>query len=141
MRRKAVLWGVFVSRFEDALARFRRRHLTAEEAGGLLGVTGRQFRRMLLRFDEAGAEGLRDRRVGRRSPRRASAAELSRMCDLYQERYSDFTVKHFHEALVGEHNYRLPSGTGQLRVLAGEIVTYPTAAAPSSSRARDHSRA
>jgi hypothetical protein len=41
MRRQSVLWGLFVSRFEDALDRFRRRRLSAEEAGELLGVSGR----------------------------------------------------------------------------------------------------
>ena len=29
------------------------------------------------------------------------------MCDLYQERYRDFTVKHFHEQLAKRHNYVL----------------------------------
>jgi hypothetical protein len=33
MRHSAMLWGVFVKRFEDALNRFRQRRLTAEEAG------------------------------------------------------------------------------------------------------------
>ncbi len=45
MRRQSALWGVFVSRFHDALERFRRRRLSADEAGELLGVSGRQFRR------------------------------------------------------------------------------------------------
>ena len=122
MRRQAVLWGVFVSRFEDALARFRRRRLTAEEAGELLGVTGRHFRRMLLRFDEEGVEGLRDRRLGRRSPRRACAAELARMCALYRERYSDFTVKHFHEALIRDHNYHLCYTVTRLSLQSAGLV-------------------
>ncbi len=46
MRRTSVLWEVFVVRFEDALGRYRRRRLTAEEAGELLGMSGRHFRRM-----------------------------------------------------------------------------------------------
>ena len=36
MRRQPALWGVFVSRFEDALSRFRRRSIGDEEAGELL---------------------------------------------------------------------------------------------------------
>lgn len=107
MRRAAVLWGVFVSRFGEALAGYRRRHLTAEEAGDLLGVSGRHFRRLCERFDEEGVEGLRDRRLGRRSPRRAPEAELARMLGLYREHYRDFTVKHFHEEMVRTHAYTL----------------------------------
>src|SRR6476660_416566 len=90
-----------------ALERYRKRRLTAEEAGEILGMSGRHFRRLLLRYEEDGPEGLRDRRLGKVSPRRAPLAELTRMQILYQERYRDFTVKHFHEQLVKRHNYKL----------------------------------
>jgi hypothetical protein len=99
--------GVFVSRFEDALERFRQRRLSAEEAGELLGVSGRQFRRLCVRFDDEGAARLRDRRLGAASPRRADTAEIDRMCELYRERFRDFTVKHFHETLARDHNDKL----------------------------------
>ncbi len=95
MRRASVLWGVFVSRFDEALASYRRQHLTAEEAGDLLGITGRHFRRLCVRFDQEGVDGLRDRRIGRPSPRRFSASELARMLGLYREHDRDSTVKHF----------------------------------------------
>lgn len=107
MRRASALWEVFVLRFEEALERYRKRRLTAEEAGEILGMSGRHFRRLLLRYEEDGPEGLRDRRLGKVSPRRAPLAELTRMQILYQERYRDFTVKHFHEQLVKRHNYKL----------------------------------
>ena len=100
MRRASALWEVFVLRFEEAMERYRKRRLTAEEAGELLGLSGRHFRRLLGRYEEDGPEGLRDRRLGKASPRRAAPAELTRMQILYQERYRDFTVKHFHEQLV-----------------------------------------
>jgi hypothetical protein len=107
MRRTSALWEVFVLRFEEAMERYRKRRLTAEDAGELLGMSGRHFRRLLVRHDAEGAEGLRDRRLGKPSPRRAPAAELTRMQMLYQERYRDFTVKHFHEQLVSRHGYKL----------------------------------
>jgi hypothetical protein len=50
MRRASALWEVFVVRFEDALGRYRKRRLTAEEAGELLGMSGRHFRRMIERY-------------------------------------------------------------------------------------------
>ena len=34
MRRASVLWEVYVTRFEDALGRYRKRRLTGEEEGG-----------------------------------------------------------------------------------------------------------
>ena len=122
MRRTAMLWEVFVSRFEEALAQYKRRRLTGEEAGELLGLSGRHFRRLCVRYGEAGLEGLRDRRIGRPSPRRASARELSRMHDLYRERYGDFTVKHFHEQLVRRHGYELCYTVTRLSLQAAGLV-------------------
>ena len=107
MRRASALWEVFVLRFEAALERYRKRRLTADEAGALLGMSGRHFRRLLVRYEEDGGEGLRDRRLGKPPPRRAPLAELTRMQLLYQERYRDFTVKHFHEQLQKRHNDKL----------------------------------
>ena len=77
MRRTRMLWEVFVIRFEEALARYRKRRLTAEEAGEVLGMSGRNFRRLVDRYEDEGADGLRDRRLGKPSPRRAPPADLS----------------------------------------------------------------
>jgi transposase len=107
MRRTAMLWEVFVTRFQEAFEQYEKRRLSSEEAGELLGMSGRNFRRLCVRYEEDGIEGLRDRRIGKVSPRRAPAGELARMHELYRERYSDFTVKHFHEQLVKRHDYKL----------------------------------
>ncbi len=40
MRRASALWEVFMLRFEEALERYRKRRLTAAEAGELLGLSG-----------------------------------------------------------------------------------------------------
>src|SRR5450631_3163604 len=99
MRRTRMLWEVFVSRFQEAFEQYEKHRLTGEEAGELLGMSGRNFRRLCVRYEEDGEEGLRDRRVGKVSPRRAPERELARMQELYRERYSDFTAKHFYEQL------------------------------------------
>src|ERR1700751_4892166 len=122
MRRTTVLWGVFVTRFEDAFEQYKRRRLTSEEAGELLGMSGRNFRRLCLRYEEDGIEGLRDRRIGKTSPRRAPARELERMHELYRERYSDFTVKHFHEQLQRRHHYKLSYTVTRLSLQSAGLV-------------------
>ncbi len=122
MRRASALWEVFVLRFEEALERYRKRRLTGDEAGELLGMSGRNFRRLIVRYDEDGAEGLRDQRLGRPSPRRAPAAELTRMQILYQERYRDFTVKHFHEQLQQRHDYKLGYTVTRLALQGAGLV-------------------
>jgi len=107
MPRVKVLWEAHVMRFEDAFTRHKAGRLTAEEAAELLGISARQFRRQSVRFAAEGEAGLRDKRVGRVSGRRAPESELERMRRLYREDYADFTVKHFHEALRKRHNYTL----------------------------------
>jgi transposase len=107
MRRTTVLWETWVNRFEEAHARYRKRRLNASEAGEMLGLSERHFRRLCRSYEEEGVPGLADGRIGKASPRRAPAGELARMCQLYRERYADFTVKHFHEHLARDHGYRL----------------------------------
>jgi Helix-turn-helix domain len=106
MRRTRTLWEVFVLRFEEAMERYRKRRLTAEEAGELLGMSGRHFRRLLRRYDEDGTDGLRDRRLGKRSLRRAPPTELTRMQILYQERYRVTRLALQAAGLVGSSSAR-----------------------------------
>ena len=48
MRRHQILWEAHVRRFLDALDRHKQGRLTAEEAGELLGLSGRHFRRQSI---------------------------------------------------------------------------------------------
>jgi hypothetical protein len=117
-----MLWEVFVTRFEEAFEKYQRRRLTSEEAGELLGMSGRNFRRLCIRYEEDGIEGLRDRRLGKASPRRAPASELERMRELYRECYGDFTVKHFHEQLQRRHHYKLGYTVTRLSLQSAGLV-------------------
>ena len=98
-----VLWGVFVNRFEDALARYRRRRVcSAEEAGELLGVSGRQFRRLCVRFDEERHRGASRSAHGSGCIGAAGAGVRAgaNVRVVTGSRYADFTIRHFHEALI-----------------------------------------
>src|SRR5712691_4712550 len=107
MGRTEVLQGVREMRFEALLDRHERGDLNQEEAAEMLGISERTFRRWRDRLRDEGPTGLRDRRLGKPSSRRAATEEILRMLGLYEERYSDFTVKHFHEQLVKRHDYKL----------------------------------
>jgi transposase len=76
------------------------------EAGELLGVSERQFRRYRERYEDEGLEGLRDRRLGKMSPKRVPAGERARMLELYREAYRGWNVKHFHEHLRRDYGFR-----------------------------------
>jgi transposase len=107
MNRAALHEGLRRMRFESLLDRHQGGELTQAEAAEMLGVSERTFRRWTERFEEEGEAGLCDRRFGRPSPKRAPAEEIARMLGLFKEKYSDFTVKHFHEQLRKRHNYKL----------------------------------
>jgi hypothetical protein len=64
-----------VTRFQEAFEQYEKHRLSNEEAGELLGNAGRNFRRLCVRYEEDGVEGLRDRRIGKVSPRRAPTRE------------------------------------------------------------------
>jgi len=124
-------------RFESLLGRHERGELTQSEAAEMLGVSVRTFQRWAGRFEEAGADGLSDRRLGRRSPRRSPALELERMLGLYRDKYSDFTVKHFHEQMVKRHGYKLGYTVTKLTLhAAGLVRAAPKRSAHRKKRAR-----
>ena len=94
-----------MQKFRDVLSRWDRGELSMLEAGELLGMSERQFRRYRTRYEEEGLAGLVDRRLGKASPRRARADVVEEMLALYRERYRGWSVKHFHEHLVRDHHF------------------------------------
>src|ERR1700740_186917 len=122
MVRAEVLQGVRQMRFEGLLERHERGALSQGEAAEMLGVSERTFRRWRDRLRDEGPEGLRDRRIGKPSSRRAAAAEILRMLGLYEERYAGFTVKHFHEQLQKRHHYKLGYTVTRLALQGAGLV-------------------
>lgn len=92
-------------RFEDVYGRFQRGRLSCAEAADLLGVSVSTFGRYRRRYEQEGASGLYDRRLGRLSGRRAPVDEVAWVVEQFTTRYWDFTAKHFHERLVQEHGF------------------------------------
>jgi len=91
--------------FLDVLRRWDGGDLSMAEAGELLGMSERQFRRYRDRYEEAGEAGLVDRRLGRISTRRVPAEAIEEMLELYRHRYLGWSVKHFHEHLLRDHHF------------------------------------
>ena len=123
MTRATVLQEVRQMRFEELYERRQQRILTMAEAGEMLGVTERTFRRWSGRYDAEGAEGLQDRRLGRASARAVPVDEALRMVTLYETRYIGWTVKHFHERWHTEHGgTRSYSWTKKTLQAAGQVT-------------------
>ena len=96
-----------MERFEGIYDDFQESKLSCEDAAMMLGCSSRHFLRLRERYEEEGLPGLRDRRVGRVSKRRAADAEVARITRLYREKYQGFSVRHFYEFAVREHRLRL----------------------------------
>ena len=94
-----------MQKFRDVLSRWEAGALSQLEAAELIGCSERQFRRYRDRFNEEGDDGLRDRRLGKPSPKAVGAAELARVLGLYQTTYTGWNVKHFHEHGVRHHAF------------------------------------
>jgi len=106
MNRAAWLQDRRMQKFRDVLSRWEAGELSMMEAGELLGMSERQFRRYRDRYEEDGLAGLVDRRLGKPSPKRVPAAAAELMLELYGGRYRGWNVKHFHEYLVRDHGFR-----------------------------------
>jgi hypothetical protein len=106
MNRAAWLQDRRMQKFRDVLSRWEAGELSMMEAGEVLGMSERQFRRYRERYEEDGLDGLVDRRLGNPSPQRVPAADAQLMLDLYGAVYRGWNVKHFHEHLVRDHGFR-----------------------------------
>src|SRR6266568_7668775 len=129
--------GVRRMRFWDLLDRTEAKKLTQDAASELLGISVRTFQRWAERYEAEGDDGLVDRRMGRRSPRRAPEEEVERMLGLFRDKYADFTVKHFHEQLQKRHGYVLGYTVTKLALhAAGLVRKAPKRSAHRKKRAR-----
>lgn len=103
MKRTQLLQEIRIMRFEEVYTSWQRRSLTQEEAARILGVSDRTFRRHICLYEEAGLEGLFDRRLSQESFRKAPVDEVFKLVELYRKRYSGFTVKHFYSWYQRSH--------------------------------------
>ena len=83
-------------RFEETYEGWQEGRLTQADAGRLLGVCERTFRRQIARFEAEGMQGLIDRRMAQVSSRRAPVDEVLQVQLLYGSGFADWNVKHFH---------------------------------------------
>jgi len=105
MNRTTWLQDRRMQKFRDVLSRWESKELSAMEAGEILGMSERQFRRYRARYEEDGVDGLLDRRLGKASAKRVPVDEVAWMLDQYRTRYLGWNVKHFHEQLAKRHSF------------------------------------
>jgi transposase len=93
-------------RFEEAYEDWSCGRLSQEEAARLLNVCARSFRRYIERYEEAGLEGLIDKRLEQVSHRRAPVDEVMALTERYRRSYGGWNVKHFYGRYKQEGGWR-----------------------------------
>lgn len=136
MRRSEVLQEVRKMRFDEVYNQYRSRSLSCEDAADLLGTSVSTFYRYRRRYEEEGEEGLVDRRLGKLSARRAPVDEVFKVVTLFETKYYDFTVKHFHEKLAGHGIKRGYTWTKNVLQEAGKVKKAPRRGAHRRKRPR-----
>jgi transposase len=88
---------------EEVILRVVSKQLTFWQGASILRMSPRHLRRVFQRYQQFGFDGLYDRRRSRPSARRVPLDVVERVLGLYQEKYFDFSVRHFYEKLGEEH--------------------------------------
>ena len=94
-------------KIQEVILRAMAKKISWWQAAEIIGISDRQMRRLHWRYREHGYDGLLDRRVGQPSPRRVPLAVVEQVLGLYQQKYFDLNVRHFHEKLQSQHQIRL----------------------------------
>lgn len=94
-------------KLQDVILKAMAKKITWMAAAEIAGVSDRTMRRIKQRYEEFGYTGLFDQRRGRRSIHRVPLETAEQVLALYQEKYFDFSVRHFHEKLTREHGIKL----------------------------------
>lgn len=94
-------------KIQEVILRAMAKKITWWQAAEIIGISDRQMRRWHWRYREHGYDGLLDRRVGKPSPKRVPLAVIEQVLALYQEKYFDLNVRHFHEKLREQHQIQL----------------------------------
>src|SRR5437867_6779216 len=102
----------------EVILRALAKRITWWQAAEILEISDRSMRRWREHYQKHGYDGLLDRRVGKPSPKRVPVETVEKVLGLYQEKYFDLNVRHFHEKLREEHGMGL-SYTWVKRALQG----------------------
>jgi hypothetical protein len=94
-------------KLQDVILKAMAKKLTWIEAAEIAGMSVRNMQRKREAYIDYGYTGLADQRRGKRSYHRIPMATAEKVLALYQERYFDLNVRHFHEKLRQEHQIEI----------------------------------
>jgi transposase len=86
-------------KLQDVILKAMAKKLTWIQAAEIAGMSVRNMQRKRQSYQDYGYNGLFDRRRGKNSYHRVPMETAERVLALYQQKYPDFNVRHFHEKL------------------------------------------
>jgi len=107
-------------------------------AADILGVSARHMRRLRARYERYGYQGVVDGRAGTPRRKRLRPRVIAELCRLRQERYADFSIRHFWEQATEKHGLTLSYTWTRLVLQAAGLA--PKAAARGKYRRRRERR-
>ena len=90
-------------KLQDVILKAMAKKISWIQAAEIAGMSVRNIQRKRADYQAYGYTGLFDQRRGKRSIHRVPMAIAEEVLALYQQRYFDLSVRHFHEKLQAEH--------------------------------------
>jgi transposase len=94
-------------KLQDVILKAMAKKITWIEAAEIAGMSVRNMQRKRQAYQDYGYDGLFDQRRGKRSYHRVPMETAERVLALFQQKYFDFSVRHFHEKLEEQHQITL----------------------------------
>lgn len=104
----------------DVISKFIAGDIQREDACIALGVSERQFRRILKKFKEQGIFSVIHGNIGRSPNNKIPSAVITKIVRIYNKKYKGFNITHFREKLKLEKISMIPSYTSLRKILLKE---------------------
>jgi transposase len=121
-------------KLQEVILKAIAKKLTWVQAAEIAGMSVRNMQRMRERYREYGYNGLFDQRRGKRSYHRVAMETAEKVVALYQDKYPDFNVRHFHEKLQETEGIRLSYSWVKQALQGAGLVTKRRKRGPHRSR-------
>ena len=91
-------------KFEQVHELQTEKRITVAEAARMLGMSERNLRRYIQRYQEEGLDGLNDKRLATAAHNAAPVDEVLALMELYESRYPGYSAAHFYDKYRQHHN-------------------------------------
>jgi len=103
MKKTELLQEIRKMKFEEISKLRTEKRISVEDAASMLGMSTRNLRRYVTRYNEEGIDGLLDKRLAKAAHNAVPVDEAMALTDLYQKSYVDYSAAHFFDKYRQRH--------------------------------------